>query len=443
MAAGAARRPSGKVSAVFDRASDREGAYDLLESPHVKTEAIADGMFRAAAARTRGADYAYVVIDGSSLSLTDGTGTKGFGRVGNNERGGIGLKVMTALAVSCDGGVPLGVVDQIYWARSAVVKGPYDGRQERNRQRPFEDKEPAHFVHAAKAAMRRLEREGTRAWVVIDREGDNREILLALHRAGCLFTIRAGSDRVLWPRGSGSLRESLADAEVIGTYEVHVGRNGKRAARIAHVEVSAAQVTLRFECVGVLERDALRLYVVRLREVNAAADGLEWLLYTNAPVVSNEHAARIVDSYRTRWRIEEFHRTWKRGECNVEDAQLRSADAVIKWATILAAVATRIERLKYLSRREPETPATAELSPEEIEALKLDQRQRMKPKRKKLPEVPTMAQATQWVAELGGWIGLRNGPPGSSTLARGLERLGYLVEGMALARLRTPRARPK
>ena len=67
----------------------------------------------------------------------------------------------------------------------------------------------------------------------------------------------------------------------------------------------------------------------------------------------------------------------------------------------------------------------------------------MKPKRKKLPEVPTMAQATQWVAELGGWIGLRNGLPGSSTLARGLERLGYLVEGMALARLRTPRARPK
>jgi hypothetical protein len=118
--------------------------------------------------------------------------------------------------------------------------------------------------------------------------------------------------------------------------------------------LSAAQVTLRFECVGVLERDALRLYVVRLREVNAAADGLEWLLYTNAPVFSNEHAARIVDSYRTRWRIEEFHRTWKRGECNVEDAQLRSVDAVIKWATILAAVATRIERLKYLSRREPE-----------------------------------------------------------------------------------------
>ena len=46
MATGAARRPSGKVSAVFDRASDREGAYDLLESPHVKTEAIADGIYR-------------------------------------------------------------------------------------------------------------------------------------------------------------------------------------------------------------------------------------------------------------------------------------------------------------------------------------------------------------------------------------------------------------
>jgi Transposase Tn5 dimerisation domain len=117
-------------------------------------------------------------------------------------------------------------------------------------------------------------------------------------------------------------------------------------------------------------------------------------------------------------------------------------NAVIKWASILAAVATRIERLKYLSRHKPDEPATIEFADEEIEALRLDQRRRTRPARRKLPEMPTIAQATRWAAELGGWIGERNGPPGSITLARGLARLSYLVEGIAIGRRGAMRKSP-
>jgi hypothetical protein len=225
----------------------------------------------------------------------------------------------------------------------------------------------------------------------------------------------------------------ILDAEPsLGTYEVEIGRTGRRGARVAKVEVRAAQVTLRFDGRGSNDFDALRLFAVRIREKGGGKDALDWLLYTNVPVLSSEHAQGVVESYRARWRIEEFHRTWKQGECNIEDAQLRSEEAVVKWATLLSAVATRIERLKYLSRRAPDAPASCELAAEEIEALKLDQQRRTK--RRRLPEMPTIGEATQWAAELGGWIGKRNGPPGSITLARGLERLGYLVEGIALAR---------
>ncbi len=156
---------------------------------------------------------------------------------------------------------------------------------------------------------------------------------------------------------------------------------------------------------------------------------------TNVPVLSAEHARRILESYQARWRVEEFHRTWKQGQCNVEDAQLRSMDAVIKWSTILAAVATRIERLKYLSRNKPTEAATLEFGADEIEALVLDHARRTR-RRKRSNTPPTILQATQWAAELGGWTGLRTGPPGSITLARGLERLAYLVEGIALERRR-------
>jgi hypothetical protein len=49
--------------------------------------------------------------------------------------------------------------------------------------------------------------------------------------------------------------------------------------------------------------------------------------------------------------------------------QLRSPDAVVRWATILAAVATRIERLKHLARERADEPATVELTLEEIRMI--------------------------------------------------------------------------
>src|ERR1700733_11957367 len=79
MAAMASRRPSGKVSAVFDRAPDREGAYDFLESPLVTAAAVAESAFAATAERARGQKRVFVAIDGSSLALGDYAGSKGFG----------------------------------------------------------------------------------------------------------------------------------------------------------------------------------------------------------------------------------------------------------------------------------------------------------------------------------------------------------------------------
>ncbi|MEO6576343.1 MAG: IS4 family transposase, partial [Polyangiaceae bacterium] len=119
----------------------------------------------------------------------------------------------------------------------------------------------------------------------------------------------------------------------------------------------------------------------------------------------------------------------------VESAQLRSIEAVIKWATILAAVATRIERMKYLSRNQPDLPASVELEPIEIEALKIERRDRKKRQKPVLPEMPTLAEATRWIAEMGGWMGEKSsGPPGSITLARGLDRLAIYTHALTVVR---------
>jgi hypothetical protein len=136
-----------------------------------------------------------------------------------------------------------------------------------------------------------------------------------------------------------------------------------------------------------------------------------------------------------RWRIEEFHRTWKSGASNVERTQLRSRNAVIRWATMLGVVAARIERIKRLGREQPERPASDELSPVEIEVLVVLKREIKKRTEVIRDAMPTMAEASLWLAELGGYTGKSSGgPPGSITIGRGLERLKHGVAAVVAMR---------
>jgi hypothetical protein len=438
MAAAAASSPSGKVSAVFGRSNEREGAYDFLESAQVRPEVLAERVFAATCERARGLGYVYVAIDGSSLSLSDTKGTKGFGPVGTRVQRVQGLMVNSALAIAGDG-TPLGLIDQAYWNRNPTPALTKAEQMVRNQGRDFADKEPSEVVRSAERSIERLAIAGVRAWVVVDRVADNRDILLALSKADCVFTVRANYNRPL--SEDGPLREDLAAQPCLGRYEVEVGRTGNRPARRAVLELRAKRVEVVFRSRPNKPTERLALTAVWLHEPCADDRALDWILYTNAPVGSLAQGRCIVEAYRTRWRIEEFHRTWKQGHCNVEDAQLRSEEAMVKWATLLAAVATRIERLKYSSRTDPDQPAISVLSAVEVEVLQHEQRQ-LSPKgarrRKRVPvEAVTIRQATHWIAQLGGWLGVANGPPGSITLARGLERLGYMAQGVLLARAHT------
>lgn len=438
MGASAARRPSGKVSVVFGRDAEREGAYDFLENPEVKPEAVAASIFGATVERARDRPSIFVAVDGSALTLTDIDRKKGFGPVGSANRPVRGLRVMSAYAVD-EEGVPLGLVDQAYWSRPETARMTRAQTIARNRKRKFEEKETSRFVEAARRASERLTSLGVSVCIVIDREGDNRDILQGLNALEkSAFIVRSSwNRRTTVDEESLGIREALERAPVLGTYAIELARTGSRAARQATLEVRARSVELKFKYRSPEKPSGkLSLCAIRVREITpGVAAPLEWLLYTNLPVTTATEARRIVDSYRARWRIEEFHRSWKSGACNVEDGQLRSVPAMVKWATILATVATRIERLKYLSRNKPELPATVELSALEMEALKICHKDRLGKRAPKLPDIPTIADACQWIAELGGHMRLKSsGPPGSVTIARGLERLSYYTHALSLFR---------
>jgi hypothetical protein len=162
------------------------------------------------------------------------------------------------------------------------------------------------------------------------------------------------------------------------------------------------------------------VYVVRVNERTRRRDGLEWILLTTYPVQNAEDAALVVRGYMLRWRVEDFHHTWKSGACDIERSQLRTARNFCRWATIQAAVAARIETLKHLSRETPDIDATAHLSQAEIDAaIILSNTNKHQP-----GDLLTLQQAVWLIASVGGYTGKSSGgPPGTITIRRGLDRV--------------------
>jgi hypothetical protein len=425
-----ARQPAGTVTRACATSASREGAFRWLESGAVRVEPVREALVQATLERCTEQSLVYVSIDGTSLTLTDKTGTKGMGAVGSWSMGSRGMHAMTAFAVAADG-CPIGICGQRMWVRQARSR-----HTNARRSGDLEDRETRFWLELLTESHAQFAKTapGCRPWYQLDRGADCWPVLELASRSNLLLTVRATHDRRLDGQVA-SLWSVLQRSPVRGFLQVDVParparrlrqrRGGRRfwrasprEARIANVAVRAATVPLLLTTAAgssfVVEFNA-----VLVREVGRAPDKLEWLLLTTHPVRTRAQALAVVHGYKHRWRIEELHRTWKRGLCRVEDTQLRSREAVFKWATLLAAVASRAMRLTHLAREQPDLPANQELSRFELRALIA---LRM-PKDIALDHVPSLSQAVRWMADLGGYTGPWNGPPGPTVVGRGLRNV--------------------
>lgn len=423
MARAAAQRPGGKITEVFLGPADREAAYRFIESSHTANSQIGTAAHVACARRCDGEQVVFVPVDGSSLSLADPQGKKeGLGPVGNRSKRGRGLEVMNAIAVRLDG-TPLGLCGQAYWARP-------EQKPKAVANRPLAQKETRFWFEAIMQTLEAflLARSSCTPWFQLDRGGDFRELLSwAANNDGVYVTVRAAQDRRVSAQERLYLWEAVERQPVLGHCEVQVTGGPKRKARRARLEVRTAPVDFRLKDLWLNKLADAHLVAVQVREVGttpATEKPIEWTLLTNYSAATLEEAMLVVYGYAQRWKVEEFHKTWK-SVCKVEETQLAESSRVIKWAIILAAVAMRVERLKYLARTEPEAPATVELHQDEIDTLIVLRR----PKGFAIGQVPSLALAVQWIAELGGYTGKSSGgPPGAVVIARGLYSIALAVQ---------------
>jgi len=339
---------------------------------------------------------------------------------------------MTALAISGDG-LPLGVVAQKLWVR--------EKRSQRSGSGPQHGGESALWREVLGDCQAAFAQETQQAipWYQIDRGGDCWQALTHAAEERLLITIRATHDRRL--EDAGRLWAAVEHTKIRARTVVEVSARpptwvkhrsgGRRTMRLApacqsrraRLVIRAATVSLAVATPDGLQYVSCNAVLAR-EERRSAKDRVEWLLLTTHPIATRSDVLAVVHGYSMRWRVEDFHRVWKRGLCNVEHTQLRSREAIYKWATILGAVATRAMRLAHQARLTPDAPAISEFSDAELYALA-----RLKPACAARPL--TLAEAVRWLAELGGYTGPWNGPPGATVIGRGLHDLSVAVRALA------------
>lgn len=451
--AAVARGVGTRVTDFGEDAAERQQAYGFIENDAISPPAITKAAAAAAIARfDRDDTWCLVPVDGSSLNLADEHGKKGFGRVGGHDSTR-GLLVQTAMALSEDG-VPLGLLSQVYWARS-LTKAAKGAKAARRR---LDEKETKYWLQAVEEAEAAglTAGLGGRMWFLLDRGYDCSVLLEHITTSPNRFTIRGEYNRLLWQGDTDdesqhrTVVEALDAATVIANVTLKVEDTPTRAGRIADLQISVATVEVRLSDPSrrrsVKGSDGKRrnvtvtwpreLTVVRVREVGTTPqneDPLQWMLWVNWPVTTPQEAIAVANAYTYRWRIEEFHKMWKSGAMKVEETQARSGANVERIVRLSALVACRLLRLTRLARSKPDADAKTEFSRAELAVLKhMDPRS---PKQAPRPEkLGSLAWAMAIIADFGGYTGRSSGgPPGPIVLARGMQRLMDRAIGFAAA----------
>lgn len=355
--------------------------------------------------------------------------TRGLGTVGNGRDRG--LFVHPVLAVDAESGACLGLVGAQVYARTKAAEPNY-------RDQPIESKESMRWLRGALTAKRALG-QARHVTVVADRESDIYEEWDRLPEAGFDLLTRACRDRAL--ADGGRLFKASDAWPVTGRLDLELpARPGKRAARIATLEVRFGAVTVKRPKHGSDPRASpcLTLRLVDVREVNAPAgeEPVHWRLLTTHAVDDIDHALQIIRWYRRRWIIEQLFRTLKTQGLDIESSQVESAEALRRLIVLALIAAAHILQLlgvrDGLLFRPLDDVFTAEQS-KVLAAVLPSLEGRTAASRNPHPS-HTLAWATWIIARLGGWDGYpKSAPPGPITIARGYARFSLLCEGAALA----------
>jgi hypothetical protein len=331
----------------------------------------------------------------------------------------------SVLAVTPDD-LPLGLLHQQIWVRDPAAVGKKHTRH----QRETADKESQRWLTALAATQTQLQ-PTTQVVTIADREADIYDLFASPRPAHSHLLIRAAYDRRV-EQPDGHLWPLMRQAPVGGEFTVEVPRGDDQPARSATLSLRWTSLRLKppRQRKGQHTLSAVPLQGV-VAEEQQAPPGVQpicWLLLTTLPIVSREDAVQMVAWYTRRWLVERYHFVLKSG-CRVEALQLETAGRLERALATYCIVAWRLLWLTYAARLMPTAPCSVALQPAEWQALYCTVHTTTVPP----TAPPPLADAIQWIAQLGGFLGrTQDGPPGVRVLWRGWQRLQDIAATWAL-----------
>lgn len=364
-----------------------------------------------------------LISDTTEADFTGLESARDLGPIGNG--GGRGLLCHNVLAVDYANRMVLGLVNQVTHKRRKVArhetlaqKRQHPQRESRLWKRALED------VPSAAGA-------GALGVNVCDRGGDTFENIDFWEGRCEKYVLRSKSNRkVIAPDGSKHrLHDYARGLPRLAEATITVSDNNGQQGREAKVAIGFAAVTVPAprQKRGEHSDRPRAAWVVHVREVDPppGQTPLDWVLLSNVPVTKAQEAWERVDWYRCRPIIEEFHKAMKTG-CGIEELQFTTRHALEVALALLSVVATRLLRLRDMSRCEQtkHRPAAELIDPIYVEVLSI---LRFKQKRRSL-SVQEFCLALAW---LGGHLNRRRDkPPGWLVLWRGWTKLQQMVQAV-------------
>jgi hypothetical protein len=427
-----------------------EAMYRFMNNVRTEPKAILEAHHAATIQRIAQRETVVLAQDTTVVDLTKpNCQVKGAGPLENNNK--YGFFVHPLYAIDTDG-IALGLVDEVVWIRDPIRDDLT--RKERKairRQDAYEEKESCRWLEMFQSGEQIARANPATHFVhVADSESEIHELLLEIEdqAENHDFVLRVGQNRAIVSQDdqTTTVDDLLSKCEVLAEREVIVSqrvsmisdetrpRRKARDARNAKISIRATAVTLKGP-----SRPGGRLPSVTLNVIEAVEldppegeDSIRWVLFTSLPIDSIVQIERAIQYYASRWGIELFFKTLKSG-FGIEKLKYETIEGYLTAASLMFIAAWRVEHIKQAAR--VDGSASCE---KYFEANEWKPAYMVANKSKQLPvTAPSMGEFTLMLAKLGGYQNKKSqGPPGSTTIWRGLRKMeayrdAYLAFGLS------------
>ena len=417
------RAPAESIPNACEDWASAKATYRFCDNERVDPNEILGAHKRAQRSRVRDKNKLLVVSDTTELVFPRHPSKEGLGDIGNSKTDLEGVKVHTTIGLDPQTHHMTGIIDQQSLIEDQQASSKHDAN---GKSEPIElGSEQEKWIRGDRQASGWLAEE-VRPIFIHDRGADSfafyREVTDDLD-AG--FVVRANQNRCIQtPSGTdGRLIDWSEEIPEQGRTSIEIEQGSGRAAREAELTVKSGSCELLPPQNDPTHTEPVAVNVVRIDEVGEQDDPIQWVLLTTESVAEFSDSLSVVESYRARWTIEDWHKVLKTG-CRIEERRLETWERMEVLLSVYSVIAWKVLELRELARGDIHRSPEALLSETERSILET-----------KFPEL-TDNEAQSYaiaVAKVGGYLDRNSDPPpGWETMWKGLKKLQTWAEGYEL-----------